>query len=94
MNLPYCRPLLPALPEGCIPYMFPLLIERPEPHFQRLKQLGFPVYRWDSIVASNCHTANNYRLRLLHLPCHQSLDDHELDWMISAITKLGAGWTA
>ena len=89
MNLPYCRPLIPELPEGCIPYMFPLHIARPDPHFYWLKQLGVPIWRWDSIVASNCPTASDYRLHLLHLPCHQSLDDHEMDWMIAAVQKAG-----
>lgn len=94
MNLPGCRPLFPELPAGCIPYMFPLRIEQPEEHFIPLKQLGLPIWRWDSIVASNCPTANDYRLHLLHLPCHQSLDNRELDWMIVAVQKVGAGGTA
>lgn len=94
MNLPYCRPLFPELPAGCIPYMFPLYIDRPDTHFYRLKYLGVPIWRWDSIVASNCATANDYRLHLLHLPCHQSLDDREVDWMIAALREVGAGKTA
>jgi perosamine synthetase len=94
LNLPHCRPLFPDLPADSIPYMFPLLIDRPATDFYHLKQLGLPIWRWDSIVASTCPIANDYRLRLLHLPCHQSLDDHELDWMISAIRKVGAGETA
>ncbi|MDO8959001.1 MAG: DegT/DnrJ/EryC1/StrS family aminotransferase [Rhodocyclaceae bacterium] len=93
-NLQHCRPLFPELPAACIPYMFPLLLEHPEPHFHRLKHLGVPIWRWDSLVASACQTANNYRLHLLHLPCHQSLSDGELDWMIAAVLKVGAGETA
>jgi hypothetical protein len=94
MNLPYCRPLYPELPEACIPYMFPLIIENPEPHFTRLKQLGVPIFRWDSIAVSGCTTASDYRLRLLQLPCHQSLSDNNMEWMIAAITKVGADRTA
>jgi dTDP-4-amino-4,6-dideoxygalactose transaminase len=93
MNLPYCRPLFPELPAGCIPYMFPLLIDQPETRFQWLKHMGLPIWRWDSIAASNCPTALDYRLRLLHLPCHQSLDDRELEWMIAVIGKASAGTT-
>lgn len=93
-HLPHCRPLYPELPEDCIPYMFPLLIEHPEPHFYWLKQLGIPIFRWDSIIASTCPTANHYRLHLLHLPCHQSLTKYELDWMMAAVQKVGAGRTA
>lgn len=94
INLPYCHPLFPELPEGCIPYMFPLAIEHPGTHFYWLKRLGVPIWRWDSLVISACPTANNYRLHLLHLPCHQSLDDCELDWMIAAIRKVGTGGAA
>jgi hypothetical protein len=93
-NLQHCHPLFPELPAACIPYMFPLLIEHPEPHFHWLKRLGVPIWRWDSLVASACPTANNYRLHLLHLPCHQSLSEGELDWMIAAVRKVGAGGTA
>lgn len=94
MNLPYCRPLQATLPEDCIPYMFPLLIDHPVPYFYWLKRLGVPIYRWDSQVISNCPVASHYRLHLLHLPCHQSLTDDEMDWMIAAVQKLGAGNTA
>lgn len=94
MNLPYCRPLHPALPEDCTPYMFPLYINQPEPHFYWLKQLGLPLYRWDSIAVSDCPAAGDYRLHLLQLPCHQSLSDSDMDWMIAAVRKVGAGGTA
>ena len=93
-NLPHCRPLFPELPEGCIPYMFPLYIDEPEPQFQWLKRLGMPIWRWDSIVASDCPTANDYRFHLLHLPCHQSLEERQLRWMIAVIRKVGGGETA
>lgn len=94
MNLPYFRPLYAELPENCIPYMFPLLIDHPDPHFYWLKRLGLPIYRWDSLAVSTCPTANHYRLHLLHLPCHQSLTDDEMDWMIAVVRKIGAGGMA
>ncbi len=87
-GLPHCRPLFPRLPEGCIPYMFPLYLDRPDPHFYWLKHLSVPVWRWDSIAASACTTATDYRLHLLHLPCHQSLTPAELQWMIAATKKV------
>lgn len=82
---PNCRPLFADLPDGCIPYMLPLYIERPDSDFYYLKHLGVPIWRWDSIAVSNCATANDYRCHLLHLPCHQALNDVELDWMIAAV---------
>jgi hypothetical protein len=94
MNLPYCRPLFPELPAGCIPYMFPLLIDAPATRFGLLKRIGLPIWRWDSLAVSGCATAGDYRLRLLHLPCHPSLDGNPLAWMTAALRKVGAGGTA
>jgi dTDP-4-amino-4,6-dideoxygalactose transaminase len=67
--------------------MFPLHIDQPTPHFYWLKHLGLPVWRWDEMAVSNCPVAQDYRLHLLHLPCHQSLTTDQMDWMISALQK-------
>jgi hypothetical protein len=87
-GIPGCRPLYSVLPAGCIPYMFPLYIDRPESHFAPLKRLGVPIWRWDSIAASACPVATDYRLHLLHLPCHQRLTDREMDWLIAAVSRV------
>lgn len=86
-NLPHCRALFRELPEHAIPYMFPLLIDHPKPHFYWLKQLGFPIWRWDEMAVSPCPVAAKYRFHLLHLPCHQSLSDEQMDWMIAVLGK-------
>lgn len=89
-DLPHCRPLFPDLPADAIPYMFPLRIDAPATQFHALKHRGLPIWRWDSIAASSCPTAHDYRLHLLHLPCHPSLSNAELDWMIATVQKVGA----
>lgn len=86
-TLPNCHPLIPDLPDNCAPYMFPLHIEQPTPHFYWLKHLGVPVWRWDEMAVSSCPVAQDYRLHLLHLPCHQSLATDQMDWMIAAVQK-------
>ncbi len=86
-DLPHCRALFSVLPENTTPYMFPLLIAHPEPHFYWLKQLGFPVWRWDEMAVSSCAVAAKYRARLLHLPCHQSLSDAQMDWMVAVLSR-------
>jgi len=53
-NLPGCRALRPLLPDGCVPYMFPLLIDDPKFSFHALKKLGVPIWRWDEMAASGC----------------------------------------
>lgn len=86
-DLQNCRPLFADLPDGCAPYMFPLHIAQPLPHFYWLKQLGVPIWRWDEMAVADCPVAQNYRLHLLHLPCHQSLSEGQMDWMIAAVRK-------
>ncbi len=83
-----CRALFPTLPDDCIPYMFPLLLERPETDFAQLKRLGVPMWRWDEMIRSECPIAQRYRMALVHLPCHQSLSHAERDWMISTVERV------
>ncbi len=87
-KLPNCRPLYPQLPEDCVPYMLPLHIDHPERHFDLLKRLCFPVWRWDEMAVSACPVAADYRLHLLHLPCHQSLTEKQMDWLLAAVQKV------
>lgn len=87
-NLPYCQALFPYLPKNCVPYMFPLYIEHPEMHFYSLKRLGVPLWRWDEMAVSECSVASSYRLRVLHLPCHQELTADQMAWMTTAVKKV------
>ena len=87
-DLPGCHPLYPELPEHVVPYMFPLYIDYPMPHFYWLKQLAVPVWRWDEMAISECRVAQDYRLHLLHFPCHQSLTEDEMNWLVTALTKV------
>lgn len=87
-SLDGCRPLFPVLPEHCVPYMFPLLIEQSQNDFATLKGLGVPIWRWDEMAASNCEVAASYRLRLLHLPCHQELSPDDMIWMTTAVASV------
>lgn len=84
-DLPHCRALYGNLSEECAPYMFPLYLDHPDPHFNWLKQLGLPLCRWNSLVVSGCPVSAQYRLHLLHLPCHQSLSEEQMTWMIAAV---------
>lgn len=90
-GVPACRPLFADLPEDCVPYMFPLLIDRPQTDFALLKRLGVPIWRWDEMATSTCAVALRYRQQLLHLPCHQELADAEVDWMAAAVAAVCGG---
>ena len=87
-GMPGARALMPTLGPQDTPYMFPLLIDQPERYFEPLKRSGLPIWRWDSLARSHCPTAAEYRLKLLHLPCHQSLSDDDLDWMVRTLANV------
>jgi dTDP-4-amino-4,6-dideoxygalactose transaminase len=79
------KPLLPMLPDTVIPYVFPLLLDEPAPDFHNLKMAGVPIYRWEEIALTDCPVATDYRLRLIQLPCHQSLTDEDLEWILEQL---------
>ena len=86
-SVPNCHALFPVLPRDCAPYMFPLHIDHPDPHFYWLKHLGVPIWRWDEMADSGCPIAREYRLHLLHLPCHQALTEDQMTWMTTAVAR-------
>ncbi len=84
-GLPGCRPLFTKLTNDVTPYMFPLILEHPARHFDVLKRLGMPIYRWDELAVSECARSAFFRLHLLQLPCHQGLAEEELQWMLEVL---------
>jgi hypothetical protein len=90
-DLPGCRALFPSIPEGCVPYMFPLHVQRPQELFYALKHLGLPIWRWDDMAMSGCIVAQEYRQGVFHLPCHQALSDAQMQWMVSALRRVARG---
>jgi len=78
-------PLYPALPEGVVPYVFPLRVTRPDQDFPRLKWAGLPIWRWDTLAVSASATSQELGRCLLQLPCHQSLADEEMDFMLATL---------
>lgn len=87
-----CRPLRIGLADDVIPYMFPLLLDDKVtwPAFFRLKHAGLPIWRWDQMASSECAVSMGYRLRLLHLPCHQGLTDGQMAWMTATLAAVMA----
>ncbi|MCP4268281.1 MAG: hypothetical protein GY777_22355 [Candidatus Brocadiaceae bacterium] len=85
INITGGQPLFPELPEGIIPYMFPFLLNNPESSFFTLMKEGVPAWRWEELAHSDCKIAQNYRERLIHIPCHQELTTTEINWMVETI---------
>ncbi|SHH41763.1 DegT/DnrJ/EryC1/StrS family aminotransferase [Massilia sp. CF038] len=91
-SLPGCRPLHAQLPEGTCPWLFPLLVDDPEPLVQRLLAAGVPMTRfaetlWPGVDASVCANSVHLSRHVLGFPCHQELQPDEMAWLIDAIDK-------
>ena len=83
--LPGVEPLFPCLPDGVVPYAFPLLVDSAGMGFHLLKLAGIPLWRWEDMAVSDCAISRDYRIRLLQLPCHQELLAEERAWMIHTV---------
>ncbi len=84
-------PLFPSLPDGVVPYAFPVVATDPPRTFAALRNAGVPIWRWEDIAAgaaASCAVASEYRSSLLQLPCHQDLSTDELDWLIGVVRRI------
>ena len=89
-GLPGCRPLFASLPDGACPWLFPLLVDVPQPLFERLRAEGVPMTRfaetlWPGVDASVCANSADLSRRVISFPVHQELRADELAWMTGAI---------
>jgi dTDP-4-amino-4,6-dideoxygalactose transaminase len=96
---PGCRPLFPRLPDGACPWMFPLLVDRPQAVFEALQRAGVPMTRfgaalWPGVDASVCANSADLGRRLIAFPCHQALDDAERAWLHAQVRQALEACTA
>ncbi len=86
-QLKFASLLLPEREPDFPPYVFPLLLSDPARHFQALRVRGVPMFRWEDSVAGTCEITDQYRLRLVQLPCHDTLTDAEVAAIEKAIAE-------
>lgn len=90
-GLPGCRPLFTELPDGVVPWVYPLHVENLKNIFPTLKNAGVPIirfgeYLWPGVDEALCPVSVLLSGRVMQFPCHQDLRPDELDWMIEKIT--------
>jgi perosamine synthetase len=77
------RPIFTELPDGTVPYMFPLELKMPTTQFAALKAKGVPMYRWEhrhpDFHPALCAVGARYATSLIQLPVNQSLTDEEAE---------------
>ncbi|MEM6638916.1 MAG: DegT/DnrJ/EryC1/StrS family aminotransferase [Pseudomonadota bacterium] len=68
-----------GFPYDGVPYVYLLRLKRPQRDFRALKQLGMPIWRWDTLATDACPVSNVLRESLIQLPCHQDLENDDMD---------------
>lgn len=91
-DLPGARPLQPELPEGAVPYVFPLYVDHPALSYQALREAGVPVFRWDDVWPGTPGLAGdhgaNWANHVFQLGCHQDLLARDMDAMVAKLRTI------
>ena len=69
------------------PYVLPFLLNDAA-DFQHLRFKRIQVLRWEEVAYGQCKVSEDYRSRLVQLPCHHKLKQAELDYIINAVQNL------
>ena len=86
--------LYPELPAGCCPLGFPILVEERERARRELLRAGVNVRAyWEQLPAAVTveafGEAHHVADRILVLPVHQSLTDHQMSYLLCVLDGLG-----
>lgn len=76
-----------TLKEGDVPYVLPFLLHN-DNDFSYLRRQGIQCLRWEEVAKSDCAVSQDYRFRLLQLPCHHQLNKRQLDDIVAKIQEL------
>lgn len=87
------RPLITELPDGVVPYMFPLWVDDLPALFPELEDRAVPVQRfgqflWTGVDENICQVSADFSKYLIQLPCHQDLREDELDWIMETVSSV------
>jgi dTDP-4-amino-4,6-dideoxygalactose transaminase len=90
---PGIQVLKPGLAPGVVPYMVPLRIPALPRIFSRLEDRAVPMQRFGQFLAPElnpalCQVSSDLSHHGLQLPCHQSLKDNEIEWMVEQLTEI------
>ncbi|GAB2689325.1 DegT/DnrJ/EryC1/StrS family aminotransferase [Aliiglaciecola aliphaticivorans] len=70
-----------------IPYVIPFLLED-EKFFFDLRKKGIQILRWEEVAVSDCSVSQDYRSRLIQIPCHQQLSTRQLTFIVDTFNQL------
>lgn len=85
------RPLFPRLPEGAVPYVFPLEVDDPGVLYPALRRRGVPLYRWDILwPGTPClpeDAGRSWSTDVFQLACHQDMSAADIRAVASVISE-------
>jgi perosamine synthetase len=70
-------PLYARLGETDVPYVFPFILDDANT-FDKIRNAGIPLFRWEELAPSACEVSADYRSKLIQIPCHQDVSDEDL----------------
>jgi dTDP-4-amino-4,6-dideoxygalactose transaminase len=85
------RPLFAQLPDGAVPYVFPLWVDQPSPLYATLRARGVPLYRWDVRWPGTPDIANDaaavWSSGIFQLVCHQDMTSEDIDRVAAVVRE-------
>lgn len=79
--------LFKQLNDDDIPYVVPFLLTD-EKFFFDIRKKGIQILRWEEVAVSECQVSQNYRSRLIQIPCHQQLSTKQLNFIVNTLNEL------
>jgi hypothetical protein len=91
-DLPGARVLQPDLPDAAAPYVFPLWVAAPARSYQKVRNAGVPIFRWDDVWPDIPMTPGDggadWAVHIYQLGCHQDLDLDDLAMMADTLREI------
>ncbi|WP_417069583.1 DegT/DnrJ/EryC1/StrS family aminotransferase [Niveibacterium terrae] len=86
------RPLQRSCGGNAAPYVFPLWVDSPDEVYQKLRQSGVPVFRWDERWPATPDlpgdSGKKWSHHVFQIGCHQDLSATNLDWIAETLKTL------
>lgn len=88
-----CRLLIDELPDGTIPFMFPVYIDNLQKYFPAIEDAAIPLQRfaqflWNDEARNTCPITADYSDNVILFPCHQELSQQDLQWLENTIRNI------
>lgn len=78
------KPLFPTPDSDSAPYVYPFLLHE-SGTFDLIRGSAIPLFRWEELAATDCTISQQYRHRLIQIPCHQDLTEADIDYTVSIL---------